>query len=736
MADAEILVDTGKSGYRIVLAKDAIPTERTAAEELQSFLEKSTGTKLPITERGSGPAIFIGQSDVALKALELKSWKELKPDEIRLKTVGTNLFLVGDRPRGTLYAVYEFLEQQAGVRFWTAAVTDVPSHRQLTLPQLDYRYAPPFQVRSAGYESIFANPKFAVQLRNNGHDCRVPAEWGGDVQVLGCVHTFSQNFPLLPVEEYFSKHPEWYAERNGKRVSNQLCLTNPDLRRELIRKVLERLRQNPNCRYISVSQNDNQNYCQCDACTAFVKKHGNQTDLLLDAVNQVASAVASEFPDVLIETLAYQYTRTPPMRICPADNVIIRYATIEQECFKPLQSPDNRNIYRDLMGWHKVAKQLMIWNYVTDFVKYYQPHPNWQNLASDLKLFRKFGAINIYEQGSWNGGGSIADLGDLRAWLVSKLLWNPDLDTDALINEFLQGYYGPTVSTVRVYIDLMNQAVNDHPKNHETCYAKSTAAWLDDRTLLKAWSIMADAKRKFSGDSIYGPRIAIAAVPITCALLERLELWEKDSARQVPELRQIKYSDLLKETEIAIKNAGVSRMYEGELTPEAWQEKLLRQYAMFFGQFPNDGAIPSVTAGEKYHAWAVKNISVLCGPVFVDKDPAATGGTAIRMPNVHNEWSVQGYDFPHGTFDLYMEVRCDSSSPQGNAIRIGIYDWSTKSETGKEFPAQEIAGKKYNIVKFGKVTLKDNICFFIAPIVNPRVKNIWIDRLILIPVKP
>ena len=169
---------------------------------------------------------------------------------------------------------------------------------------------------------------------------------------------------------------------------------------------------------------------------------------------------------------------------------------MKQESFKPLQNPDNRNIYRDLLGWHKVAKQLMIWNYVTDFVKYYQPHPNWQNLSTDLKLFRKCGAINVYEQGSWNGGGGIADLGDLRAWLVSKLLWNPDLDTNALINEFLNGYYGPTASAVRAYIDLMNQAVSGHPKNHETCYAKSTAAWLDDQAIVKAWSIMADAKQK------------------------------------------------------------------------------------------------------------------------------------------------------------------------------------------------------------------------------------------------
>ena len=85
MANAEILFDTGKSEYRIVLAKDATPVERSAAGELQLFLKKSTGATLPITAQRSGPSIFVGQSEIALKALGLKSWKELKPDEIRLK---------------------------------------------------------------------------------------------------------------------------------------------------------------------------------------------------------------------------------------------------------------------------------------------------------------------------------------------------------------------------------------------------------------------------------------------------------------------------------------------------------------------------------------------------------------------------------------------------------------------------------------------------------------------------
>ena len=730
----EMMVDSGKSEYRIVVDASAIPAEQTAARELQSFLEKSTGVKLPIEKEKDGPAIFVGQSPSALKTLGLKSWAELKPDEIRMKTVGKDLFLVGDRPRGTLYSVYEFLEQQLGIRFWTADVTDIPRHPQLTLPQLNDCYVPPFQVRSAGYHTFLPHLEFAVKMRNNmlvGHGHKIPAEWGGDVQVLGGVHTFSGT--LIPVKTYFAAHPEWFAERDGRRQGNdsQLCLTNQELRRELTRRVLEQLAQHPGCRYISVSQNDNCNFCQCPACTAFIKKHGNQTDLLIDAINEVAVAVKQKYPAVLVETLAYQDTRKPPQSIRPLDNIIIRYCTIEQQSFQPLTDRHNQNIYRDLMGWKQQARPLMIWNYVTNFRKYYQPHPNWSVLAPDLRLFRDCGAINVYEQGSWNGGDGIADLSDLRAWLTSKLLWNPGCDPKLLIREFLIGYYGPAANAVGSYIDLMNRSAFQHPAAHDDCFSRSTTDWLDAATLLQAFNIMSEAKRQFGSDPVYGHRVTTAAIPITIAFLERQPIGNLSSA---PESSSVNYDKLVAETLADIKKAGVLRMNERGLSPETWAKRLL------FFHAPNDSHSWPVLAGKKYHAWPIPGLADLNGlnkgiadkGLFIDKDSAAASGTAIRMPNTHTQWYAQVYELPAGIFDLYIEARADSSQPQGNAIRIGTYDFTGKKEIAKDFPAREIAGNAYHLIKFGRVTLKDNMCVFVAPVKNPAVKNIWIDRLVLV----
>ena len=730
----EILADAGKSDYSIVVAKDAIPAEQTAAKELQSFLKQIAGVELPIATQTFGPAIFVGQSPQSAAALEISDWDSMKPDQIVLKTVGGNLYLVGDRPRGSLYAVYELLEREFGVRFWTADAVQVPMKKKIELPKLNYCYAPPFQVRAAGYKQIRAFPA-AARMRNNGHGVSSDMKWGGNVSLLGEVHTFGQ---MISEKRCFQVHPEWFAQRNGKRLgaSSQLCLTNPGLRGELTRAVLERLRKFPGTRFISVSQNDNGNLCQCEKCTAFIKAHGTPADLLLDAINEVAVAVGKEFPGVFVETLAYQATRVPPKTVKAADNVVIRYCTIEANSLYSLDSSKNRILSDNLAGWHKAAKHLMIWNYVTNFKKYYLPHPNWNFLASDLRLFRKYGAISIYEQGSWNGGGAVADLADLRAWLVSKLLWNPDLDSDALIEEFVAGYYGQAADAVRSYLRLVNESLARHSDAWGNCYVRSTDSWFDGASFCKAWRALADAYAVYKDDPVYGPRIAAVFASVSTALVERNELFPKQEAARFPELRGVDSAELAAKCVSIMKQLGVSQISEGRTTPDQWLNQWSKRKVIICGEVANDGLPPPVAEGKTCHAWSFGRIGERHAEgrgLFWEDDPTASIGKAVRMPNSHNEWHLQAYTLPHGRFDLYVEARCDSKTPSGDAITLGVYDWNARKEYSQRVPALELNGKKYHAVKIGTFNLKSSMCIFAAPVVNSAVESVWIDRIILIP---
>lgn len=88
-------------------------------------------------------------------------------------------------------------------------------------------------------------------------------------------------------------------------------------------------------------------------------------------VNAVAEAVEQEFPDVIIDTLAYQYTRKPPKLVRSRHNVCVRLCTIECCFVHPLRScrhddPDAPNIdlsqpfADDLIGWGNLQSAICV----------------------------------------------------------------------------------------------------------------------------------------------------------------------------------------------------------------------------------------------------------------------------------------------------------------------------------------------------------------------------------------
>lgn len=76
-----------------------------------------------------------------------------------------------------------------------------------------------------GYDLIRHDPRFSAVPGITDTELWV-VEWGGSEQLLGGVHTFSENMPLFSRDKDFASHPEWFSERDGKRVPRQLCLSN------------------------------------------------------------------------------------------------------------------------------------------------------------------------------------------------------------------------------------------------------------------------------------------------------------------------------------------------------------------------------------------------------------------------------------------------------------------------------------------------------------------------------
>jgi Domain of unknown function (DUF4838) len=508
----------GRAEARIVIASGASETERFAAGELSLFLHIVTGGVFPISEDpgSAGGRLLVGQGAALLGApgMDLAG---LAPEEIVVRsTVGGDIVLAGGGPRGTLYAVYTFLEDVVGCRFWTGTASRMPRKPTLTVGGIDIRFKPPLEYREP-YWYVAFDPVWAARNKTNGTRAGGDALRGGRQVYEGFVHTF---YSLIPPEKYFADHPDWFSEIEGKRTFKdaQLCLTNKDMRREFIKNLKEKLRANPEATIASVSQNDCFGNCTCPLCRAVDEEEGGPAGSLLRFVNAVAADVENEFPGLAVDTLAYQYTRKPPRLVRPRPNVIVRLCSIECSFAKPLDDPRNKAFFDDLDGWSKIAGRLYIWDYTTNFSHYIQPHPNYGVLAPNIRLFVGKNVRGVFEQGAYQSWGS--EMAELRGWVLAKLLWDPNLDEDRLRQEFLAGYYGPAAGPMEAYLELLEAAV-ERTDDALGCYSPADAKFLSLDTLTRSWRLLEKARRKARRPAEYARRVRRAAMPVAYVVITR-----------------------------------------------------------------------------------------------------------------------------------------------------------------------------------------------------------------------
>ena len=473
-----------KTPYTIIHGENCSPSENTAAKEFQRYTEKIFGVTIPVLtdkEPKSEYEIIIGKTNrEENNCFIIIDRKELGNDGFIIKKTDNNLFILGGEKRGTLYGVYTFLENFLGCRWYTHDVTKTPVKKEFTIPEkIDIKEIPALENRDVYWATSWDTDWSVVQKVNGCISRKIPEELGGGISYAGqFVHSFNS---LIPPSEYFKEHPEYYAEINGKRKHEwaQLCLSNPEVLRLAIESVLKLFRKNPDATICSVSQNDSGEdggYCQCEKCNAIYKEEGSQSGAVIHFVNAIADAVKDEFPNKYIDTLAYRYTRKPPKIVKPRDNVIVRLCSIEC-CFShPIEECDNtevksmkdENFLSDLQKWSQLSKNLYIWDYTTNYKYFLAPFPNFQVLVKNIQCFIKNNARGIFEQGNQQEHKN-GEFGELRAYLLAKLLWNPNADIDSHMDDFLEGYYGKGWKNIREYIDYITEKA---AKNHFGIYSE------------------------------------------------------------------------------------------------------------------------------------------------------------------------------------------------------------------------------------------------------------------------
>lgn len=600
------ITSNGETHYSIVTGDNAVDSELKAAAVLQDYLKRITGVKLEIvTEKDVADCnvIYVGKT-VFAKNQEI-DFDGLKDNGYAFKTVGKDFIIAGGKDKGTLYGVYSFL-QELGCRKYTSKATYTPRKEKLIINIKDLVYVPKIKFREVLYTDAY-DPEFFDWHKLDAHR----KSWGS------WCHTFNV---LVPPSEYAKTHPEYYALVNGKRQSGtQLCLSNPEVLQIVIENLKKEMDKHPEINCWSVSQNDNTNYCTCDKCRELDKKEGSPTASIINFVNKVAK----HFPNKTISTLAYQYSRSVPKNIKPVSNVNIMLCNIESERHLPISITDPA-FSDDLRNWGAITNNIIVWDYIIQFKNLISPFPNLYTIKPNINFLVDNNVTSLFEQGNREIGGEMAEL---RTFLTARLMWNPDLDDNVIIHEFLDGYYGAAGHFIEEYVDLMHKQLAKSGQVlgifGNPVQAKNT--YLSQENMTAYNNLFDRAEASVKNDSELLERVQICRLPLMYATLEiaRTELNsnrslytanDKGSYVPKPEMK-----NLLNQFVKLCNKQGVTRIKEWSTTPDEYRAS----YSRLFDKIDpdmlslNKKVIALTQPSKKY---APKGVSVLTDGLFGSYD--------------------------------------------------------------------------------------------------------------------
>lgn len=481
--DTISLIVDGKSDYVIIRGENASATEINASNELQSFLRQISGCEIPVKTDAEAPVdkeIVVGKTNREDSDEGSSGHSDLGDDGYCLHVTGDKFFISGGERAGTLYGVYSYLEDYLGVKWYAPGCQVIPETKSISVPSdLKKSYTPKITIRdsywySTGYDigwSAFNKQNvdtFGKSLVDESDPGSSFASFGG-IMCPELAHSFNR---LCSYWVYGAEHPEYFAlNEDGKRqggADGNLCLTNPDVLAIVTENVLKYIEENPGHTVVTVSQDDNGVWCHCDNCMKVIEEEGSVSGPNIRFVNAVARAVAEKYPDVTISTLAYIYS-THPCKTAPEENVMVVLCSSHacfshpfEECQYNAWTRDGStySFVEDLVGWGKLTDNIYVWDYDICFRHYLAPFANFDTLQPNVQFMAENGVSGLRAQGDHHNDKS-PEFGELKSYLLAKLMWDPYIDYDAEMKGFLKAYYGDGWENIYKYIQLTTEATED-----------------------------------------------------------------------------------------------------------------------------------------------------------------------------------------------------------------------------------------------------------------------------------
>lgn len=499
------LIGNGKTEYSVLLSENASETEIFAAEELNNFCEESAGITFPVVREPNGsktPCIAIGKTERFNSLGVTLNQSEYNYDGFIVKNDGADVIINGASERGTLYGVYNFLEDVFGVRFLAADYTYVPKTENLEFDGQDVKEIPAFRLRNYFSGDYNADSLFRARTRmySGEADKNIPGyEQLWYVNEIGGVGHNSVDY--VRVKDYETTHPEFFASYTNsalaQTIHDDLCYSNgitesgeldETMEISAAKVALESLKryaeEEPDAEFFFIGIADHMGgWCMCDECNRRAEKFVNRTSTVLMFANCMAKEIQKWSDEkygagvrpVNVAFFAYFWCESAPVKYDGQGNIAMFDITDASGNTSPFKMEDNLWVrlaplkanyaysftderqtgkYRILFEqWGQFTDNIMLWNYVTYFHDYFKYFPNLTYFSDNIDYFKTSGVSYCMQQSSWGEQNDWQSR--LKAYIAAKKYWENDVDVSALTDEFLNLYYGPAADYVAQFMQIM-----------------------------------------------------------------------------------------------------------------------------------------------------------------------------------------------------------------------------------------------------------------------------------------
>lgn len=569
-----------KSCLPIAIPENPSKVEKTAAEELCLYLQKATGAVFSVVPETSvsGNAVYVGHTKYAAACAPVCTGEE----QWFIRAQDSNLVISGGRTpieRGLIYGVFHFLEDVLGIRWWNEWEEYVPAVGEFSVAgDLALSGEPKFRLRQISTRHCRRDLRFIARTRQSGNPNKeivtgwaldTAQKYGGFFYGGGPHHVHTLPMYINP-ETYFAEHPDWFAWDELFREHNpegQLCFCNDEMIAELSRLVIDAIREDNEmaekleinrAAFYSLSLADGGGHCQCEKCKKSVADSG-MLGHILKMVNKVARRVAQVYPDAMIETLAYsRYRDKPRDGTTPEKNVLIRLADVYTDILHNLSHRHNREQKKNVVEWGELSRKndasLLVWDYYMYQYPYY-PLPMLFNLEENFRVYRENGVKGVYieshedvENGMWT----------MQNWLMSKMMEDPDVCFESLLDDFVFKYYGAAGEYVKKYLYMLRDAAYKYETRTVLHFPTSQNNYMDLDTVLRGNEYLAGA---------------LAAVKDSETLTNRVKILRADLDKSIA----IRHEDFIRLARAEGKTFDLSRAEAADRVLEAYDilEKLV-----------------------------------------------------------------------------------------------------------------------------------------------------------------